>query len=161
VAPTLRAIEGLGNPADRLAGAHEVEEEDAKGAAAAVGKREPALCRDGEGLAEDGARLLRTEAVYRAGDGADGRGHGLAEHGGDATGQGPHGGGTETYARDGRARASASSCDEAPAGITSASASLATPAAGGLSRSMPAVAIIMSCSTACSLHGSICQLPSL
>jgi len=34
-------------------------------------------------------------------------------------------------------------------------------AAVGLSRSIPAVAVIMSCSTVCPLHGSMRQLPSL
>ncbi len=96
------------------------------------------------------ARPIRTEAVHRVGDGADERGHGLAEHSGDATGQGPHVGGTETYIGDGCARASVSSCNEAPAGPTSVSTSPTTPTTVGLPRSPPVVAVVVSWSTASS-----------
>jgi len=42
-------------PTDRVAGAHEVEEDATKGTAAAVGEGEPSGGLDGEGLPEDGA----------------------------------------------------------------------------------------------------------
>ncbi len=83
-------------PTDRVAGAHQLEEDAAGGTAAAVGEREPALSLDGEGLAEHGTRPRGAEAVHRAGDEADGRGHCLAEHDGEGAGQRPHVGGHDS-----------------------------------------------------------------
>ncbi len=56
----------------------------------AIGKGEAALGLDGERLPEEGTRAIGAEAVHRAGDEADGRGHRLAEHDGEGAGQRPY-----------------------------------------------------------------------